>query len=398
MNNSTTLLMASLLGLLTANQALSQGFTSGSDGSYGPLTITNNTTLEMPADGKFQCTTITIAKDATLRFKRNPLNTPVFLLATEAVTIDGFVEVSGLDSVASIPDGGLGGPGGFDGGKPGFNEVPPGNGFGPGGGLGGVYDYRSATGAGSGSYGTVGTRGSSTKKGVIYGSPLLIPIIGGSGGGGTSGSPGRGGGGGGGAILIASSKLIQINATGKILALGGGMRRNNDGYPEYLHNAGSGGAIRLVAPKISGTGELNVNDGNVNYAGFGRIRIDSIDRTALQLNFVPSSVTSVGSTMLVFPTPLPQLDIVEAAGRTIALGSGPVMVQLPYNSLTNQVIKVQAKNFFSTVPIRVTLTPDNGTASTFDATIDNRSTNPAEASINVNMPVNVQVTIHAWTR
>ena len=398
MNNSTTLLMATLLGFLTANQALSQGFTSGSDGSYGPLTITNNTTLEMPADGKFQCTTITIAKDATLRFKRNSLNTPVVLLATEAVNIDGLIDIGGSDSVASIPDGGLGGPGGFDGGKPGFNDVPPGNGYGPGGGGGGVYDRSLATGAGSGSYGTAGTRGSSTKKGATYGSPLLIPIIGGSGGGGTSGSPGRGGGGGGGAILIASSKSIQINTTGKILAIGGGMRKGSDGYPEYLHNAGSGGAIRLVAPKISGTGELNVSDGNANYAGFGRIRIDSIDRTALQLNFVPSSVTSVGSTMLVFPTPLPQLDIVEAAGRTIAVGSGPVMVQLPYNSPTNQVIKVQAKNFFSTVPIRVTLTPDNGSIGIFDATIDNRSTNPAEASINVNVPVNVQVTIHAWTR
>jgi hypothetical protein len=394
-------LLALLLSSMAVADPLAQGFSSGSNGSYGPLDITTNTTLELPGDGIFHCTTVNVAQGSTLRFKRNPLNTPVYLLATSNVTVNGTIDVSGSNSDPNVPDGGVGGPGGFDGGKPGFGSVPPGTGHGPGGGGGGVYDRNSPSGAGCGSYGTVGESGSSTNKGRIYGSPLLIPIIGGSGGGGTAGAPGRGGGGGGGggAILISSSTRIDVGSTGKILAMGGGNRASGDDWPAYLHNPGSGGAIRLVAPTIAGTGQLNAWSGNNVWGGHGRIRVDSINRTALQFSFQPASVTSVGSAMFVFPEPRPRLDIIEAAGRVIPEGANaPVYIQLPFGSATNRTVKVQARNFNTVVPIKVVLTPDNGPQTSFLAQIDNKTTNPAQVTVDVVVPVNVQVTVNAWTR
>src|SRR2546430_13778595 len=94
--NSKFLLGATLLGLASNPLcAQSQPFDSGSDGSYGPLDITANTTLDLPPDGILKCTTITIASGATLKFNRNALNTPVYLLATGNVTLDGTIDVSG---------------------------------------------------------------------------------------------------------------------------------------------------------------------------------------------------------------------------------------------------------------------------------------------------------------
>ena len=73
---------------------------------------------------------------------------------------------------------------GFDGGKPGFgDEIPPGDGYGPGAGGAGNTGA-GADSAGGAGYGTGGGGVSSAFKGAAYGSPLLIPLIGGSGGGG----------------------------------------------------------------------------------------------------------------------------------------------------------------------------------------------------------------------
>src|SRR2546428_5780226 len=99
------------------------------------MNITNATTLDLPADGIFRCTTINVASGVTLRFNRNALNTPVYLLATNDVTINGTIDVSGADYNSTTP--GASGPGGFDGGLPGEGDgisAVPGEGYGPGGG------------------------------------------------------------------------------------------------------------------------------------------------------------------------------------------------------------------------------------------------------------------------
>src|SRR5690349_20307730 len=95
MNKAVT---ASLLLGVSALHTFGQAFSSGSTGSYGPLNVTADITLDMPADGVFNCTTINIASAKTLKFRRNALNTPVVLLATGDVTITGTIDLKGQNS------------------------------------------------------------------------------------------------------------------------------------------------------------------------------------------------------------------------------------------------------------------------------------------------------------
>jgi len=386
-------------------------FQSGSDGSDGPLVVTTNTTLELPANGVFQYTSITVAQGAALTFNRNPLNTPVYLLATEDVIIDGSINVSGKASLGNFA-GGVGGPGGFDGGPGGFSTVgqvlPGGAGLGPGAGKSGVSQAGNIMAAGAGAYGSRTSIWLDARDGVTYGTPLLIPLLGGSGGGGVDGNKDGGGGGGAGAILIASSTIIRINSTGSIVSRGGvGLTGTSTG------NGGSGGAVRLVAPRVFGTGVLDVRGSGYraldtgNLSGAGRIRIDSIfryepsDPAADNIGFVfrPLNLATVGSAMVAFPPNNPRLDILSAAGRAIPEGNdGPVFVELPFGSDTNQTVTVQARNFNRDLPIRVVITPAAGDPIGYDAQILNQAENPAQVIVNVGLPLNTIVAVNAWTR
>jgi hypothetical protein len=384
------LTLASLMAGTTLWSAATQGFDSGSNGSLGALVVAEtDLTVDLPPDGRLQYTTVTINAGRTMRFKRNALNTPVYLLAQGDVTVNGVIDVSGSQAPGSPPIGGAGGPGGFDGGKPGFGaEVPPGDGYGPGGGGAGITGGGGES-AGGGGYGQGGSGASSNFKGSSYGSPLLIPPIGGSGGGGDTGSPGAGGGGGGGGILIASNTKIRI--AGAVQAQGGIWRGTS-------HNGGSGGAIRLLAPRVEGQGQVNVSGGSSG-GGDGRIRVDCVDRVALQLSFNPLATTTVGANMFVEPSPNPRLDIVEAAGQKIPEGTAaPVRFQLPFGSDTNRSIVLQARNFGADIPIRLTLTPDSGRRIIIDTNINNTVSNPASVVIPVGLPANTLITVNAWTR
>jgi hypothetical protein len=365
-----------------------QPFQSGSNGSYGAINVTTaDLTLDLPPDGIFHCTTINVQGGRWLRFRRNALNTPVVLLATGDVTIAGIIDVSGARGSASAP--GLGGPGGFDGGAPGSVGLPGGDGQGPGGGKAG--SLTAADAAGPASYATVASFGLAAKRGSTYGHALLFPIVGGSGGGGAAGDPGWGGGGGGGALVIASSTRIVLS--GQLRANGG------SGHSGTALNAGSGGAIRLIAPAVSGSGSTFVyGEGTITSAGNGRVRIDTLDRSSINLSYSPANTASVGGFLQVFPNPMPRLDVVEAAGRAIALDAGPTQVLLPSGSPGNQVVKVRARDFGQNVPIRIVLTPDNGAGQIYDAEINNTFVNPAEASVTVNFPPNVLTHVHVWTR
>ena len=245
-------------------------------------------------------------------------------------------------------------------------------------------------GGGSGSYSTIANNSgnNSTNKGGIYGNALLIPIVGGSGGGGGAGTPGVGGAGGGGAMLIASATRIDLN--GSIEAVGGPNASS-------IFNGGSGGAVRLVSPAIAGAGSINVRGGSG--AGAGRIRIDAVDRSQMGITFFDAGITSIGSLMLVFPSPMPRLDIIEAAGTAIPLGSGPQSLQLPFGSSPNRTVKVQARDFNAQVPITLVLTPDHGAPLIYTATINNTAANnPATVDLNIVMPVNEQTTFHVYSK
>jgi hypothetical protein len=371
--------LALVMGL--AGMVHGQTFDAGSNGSLGDVVIAASTNIALPPDGKLHFSSLTVNSGVTVSFTRNTNNTPVFILSQGDVIINGTLNVDGRTRTANT--GGLGGPGGFDGGKPGFGaEVPPGAGYGPGGSHAGVNSC--SVGPANALGGSFGSR-QGGDSGPTYGNSLLIPMIGGSGGGGFANDVNGGGGGGGGAILVAASTRITVS--GSILARGGG--------GGGCINGGSGGAIRLVAFQVDGGGSLNAAGGGGN-PSTGRVRIDTVIRTGI--GFGITGVSTVGGNLLVFPPTEPTLSLTEAAGNAIADGSGPVVFTLPFGANTNQTVRVRALNFARNVPIRLTLTPDSGEVRTFDAEIDNSAANPATVEVPVTVPVNTVVTIHCWTR
>ncbi len=188
-------------------------------------------------------------------------------------------------------------------------------------------------------------------------------------------------------MLIASNTRIDIQNPGVIDADGGSGSGD-----------ASGGAIRLVAPVVAGDGRLRVY-GYSSGRGAGRIRVDTIDRTALQFTFSPTSVTAVGTLMFVFPDVVPRLDIIEAAGEIISEGQPePVLVLLPFGSETSRTVTVQASDFIGIVPIDVVLTPESGPPIVYETDIDMGTGDPAQVIVDVEIPVNTATRVHAWTR
>ena len=375
MNTPVSRLALALLLGVGASRMAAQGFDSGSDGSYGELTVATGATLvvDLPPDGILHCTTVNIGNNANLRFNRNDLNTPVYLLAQGNVVIGSgaTVHLAGADASGAIP--GRGGPGGFDGGYGGFGPSGPasrgGDGHGPGRGLNVSQAthavYSVAVGANS----------------AVYGNALMVPVIGGSGGAGSTGNPGNGGGGGGGAILIASSTSVVVN--GRIFAEGG----SGAGW-------GSGGGVRIVAPTGGGNGFVRTRNGlNAD----GRIRIDTTEPTAFR-NLALDGVTTRGRQMFVFQPNAGSLHLVEVAGQGVALDApATVTVTLPVGAPLAQTVRVRTQGFTGEVPVRVVVTPEHSASTTFDLVVD-ASANPPEASVEVTMPVGEPTRIEAWTR
>lgn len=373
-------LLASL-ALLCAAPAMA-AVNSGSTGADGEFNPTVNTEVVLPPSGVLNYTTVNIPLGVTVKFKRNATNTPVYMLATGDVVIAGTIDIQGgtAPSVGTQGDGvladdgnpGIGGPGGYDGGRGGRDDVAltpsiirGGAGLGPGGGrgaregddgcdgLGGYYHYfgtggayaaktRPAWGADNWYCSTL----SSEYHSRAYGSTLLQPLLGGSGGGGGRGGSsfaGSGGGGGGGAILLASS--TSINLTGAITARGGAAGGVGGANAGGNGAGGAGGAIRLVATSISGSGSLSADGGCVNqdnnpgnWCGIdgysnqlggspGRIRIEA---EAYTFTGPVSPAVAVDTPGPLFISAAPSLRISQVADQTVpASPTGTADVVLP---------------------------------------------------------------------
>lgn len=310
--------------------------------SNGALDVTTSTTITLPDDGVLAYTGITVSAGGVLTFAHpDGLNPPVRLLSTGPVQIDGLIKVDG--EAGTTAAAGKGGPGGFDGGSRGAGGQRSGRGKGPGGGAGGTEGSESnGYSVGHGSYATDGTPadGSYFGRGQTYGTSSLIPVVGGSGGGGFDQVPGSqvggGGGGGGGAILIVSDVSVVVN--GEVSARGGagGSQVTSSGDADKW-NGGSGGAIRIVAPKVTipETGLLSV-DGAIFYSqlswrsGDGRIRIDAIDKSEIEFasagtngftNFGYVS-PSIGSNLVGVAPSLPQITLTNIGNVAVPASSG----------------------------------------------------------------------------
>src|SRR5687767_9672925 len=120
--NLQPVLLAALLAWTHAVNG--QSFSSGSTQVDGVLNIPANSTTSITVrpGGVYNYETITVGANATLRFNRGSDNSPVVLLASGDVTINSgaAIEVGGSNGPTSNgagpAPGGLGGPGGFNGG------------------------------------------------------------------------------------------------------------------------------------------------------------------------------------------------------------------------------------------------------------------------------------------
>jgi len=387
-----TVLAASLLAVRALLQAQVVEFDAGSTGALGDVVITNDTIIVLPADGILHYKSLQILDNAAVSFTKNAHNTPVYILSQGDVEIQGRIYVNGGGS-SSVYGPGYGGPGGFDGGHRGVADMPPGDGQGPGGGRAGSQGGSSSPdSAGSGVFLQPWSNGS-TNSGAVYGNTALIPLIGGSGGGGT---PDVGGGGGGGAILIASNTRINISGASNyfIDATGGEWGSN------FAWNGGSGGAIKLVAPAVTGLMRLYVQNRN-GTGSPGRIRVDAVNFAGWRPDYVnpPQSLTWGSMLATGLEGNQARLELVSVAGKEVpatAIANGFIL--LPPGSAGDQSVVVRARNFGTQVPISVVVAPDNGPTLTVPAVIDNTTQNPATQTVTVPIPANTAVKINVWTR
>ncbi len=396
----------------------------------GDVTYAVNTVVPLPPDGKLQYGTLTVNSGVTVSFAPNALNTPVFILASGNVVITGTLNVSapapetpgGAAATGVTFDGnpgddgipGRGGPGGFPGGAGGLGGNFGGAfgqsgafGGGPGGGGPGSGNT-SLHRAGGGGYGTAGAAiGGTAVAGPTYGQATLQPLVGGSGGGGGGGGgnfTGAGGAGGAGAILIASSGTVTINAAGRVFADGARGGRsgafNDAAYPGHGGSGGgsAGGAIRVVAQSIAGTGALEALGGpggslqgccDAGAGGNGRIRME-----ANTFTFTGSTnpVRSFDVPGPVFVPNNPTLRISAVGGQAApAAPTGVGDVTLPQGVAQPVSIALQASQVPLGTTATVTVKPTNGAQASAISTAFNGTLAASTASATLTLPQGASV-------
>jgi hypothetical protein len=428
--------LASSFGLVpgSAFAAYSSGST-GVDGAFNP---TASQSIQLPADGIFNYTSVNIPTGVIITYIKNAANTPVTILVSGDASIAGTIDVSATPPVnaTDMSGAGLGGPGGYNGGRggqPGGAVASWVNGYigpnvgragvGPGGGSPGIvytiqpnWGHAVASGGG-GAYGAAPPTNNTSAycvptPGVPYGNSTLIPLIGGSGGGGGAGGaflPGSGGGGGGGAILLAASGTINI--TGNILANGGSPLSAGAASGRGASGAGgSGGAIRLIATTVSGNGVISavggvvggeivgLSDGvtsyetctnptnsanGLNLGGLGRIRIEA-ENLARTTATTPAWVG--GAPSLAFVPGLPTLRIDNIGGVTVpAQPSGSADVALPTNFTNPVTVTFVTSGVTVGSAIKLTVIPAQGTATSATSAPTTGTTNSATGSVDVSL-------------
>jgi hypothetical protein len=377
------------LSMAWIHPASGQAFSSGGTGADGPLVVSGAQTITVRPGGVYNYTTLTINVNSTLTYVAGTDNSPVVILATGDVTINGTLTVGGTNGAGASNNptvGGPGGPGGYAGGNGGTAPNVAAAGQGPGGGLP-LFAFPGASQAGS------------------YGAPdefvALIPLFGGSGGAGGAFTNAQSGGGGGGAILVASSTRINIGSSGTIRANGGNNPSTTSVCVATSSSPGSGGAIRLVAPQILGGGTLRAIGGlpcaGGTPAGDGRIRLEAfaLDFTGSAVpvpstSLAPRAVSPAGNPAL---ANVPTLAITSIGGA--ALPPSPAAsyfvpdITLPLETTNPVPVAVTATNtpVGSPTAITVRLIPQSGTPTNVPAANHTGSFASSTASADLTFPV-----------
>lgn len=401
------ILATTLLLWLPTGSAWGQAFNSGSTGSLGALTPATNTTVVLPPDGILNYTTVTIPAGVTVTFQRNATNTPVTLLAQGAVTIAGAMRVNGDAALAGLPTGSVGvtpgqlsGPGGFRGGDGGIRGLSHSNGT---GGLG--------TGGGDpGLFPAIFTRDGS------YGAAYFVnlqPMYGGSGGGGGVGSTaqnGPSGAGGGGAIVLASTTQILIQSTGVISANGGdGIAGSQTTCGLPAGGAGSGGAIRLVAPQVTNQGVVQARGGGQSCAGAGSygypgiVRVECLTCAVAATTpaaFIANTLGPITPASTPAATALPSVTISSIGGvstpSTPSGSHGSPDVAIPVASSLDVPVLLSIQNVAVPQQFYVKMIPAMGEPQYFPATLSTGSFASSTATAIVRMPPGVVCVLLAF--
>lgn len=343
----------------------------GADGSDGALNITVSTNIDLglavtgPWDtnntanaGKgvydpakwavvFKYSSVTIANGANVAFKNHPSRAPVVWLVNGDVTVNGNLALNGALGGYDNPGGGPteGGPGGFRGGVPGGPALGYSAGFGPGGSI-----------SQHGQYGQ--------GLPLSYGNPSIIPLVGGSGG---AGSSYKVGGGGGGAILIAAAGTVNIS--GIIDANGGGIYSSG--------HAGSGGAVRIVAENVTGSGTVTAT--SPAYQGRTRIEANSVGSSLIVIP--PVQVVSPNPVTLWPPETAPAVRVVSVSGQSAPSAPAAAIVNAPadvtFASASPVSILLETRNFPINGTVKVFVKPRNASDSTYQATFVSGTSNQA---------------------
>jgi hypothetical protein len=423
---------------MLATQAFA--FDSGSTGADGVFAPTVNTEVQLPESGILNYASINIPAGVTVKFKRNIANTPVYLLVSGNVTIAGKIDINGSKGadVGTAGDGNLaddgnpgkGGPGGFDGGRGGFDDaqirpsiIGGGTGLGPGGGYGAhggvtgttVANYCNPENAASYTV-RIGANASHSEVGgtmaqgytcavspattntltfpakpavATYGSAILQPLVGGSGGGGGAGGTnfgGSGGGGGGGAMLLAVSGTLTL--TGTISASAGqpGLVAgvNAGGTGGY----GSGGSVRIVATTMTGAGRIFVGGNENNYYEYtsysGRVRIEAESTTYTGTTY-PTYIADTPAP--VFLSNVPSLKIVNVGGSAVpANPTGVADLTFPATLVNPVTISLTTTNVPVGNTVLVKVIPANGPVIEAVSPAITGTNASGTASVSVNLP------------
>ena len=420
---------------MLATQAFA--FDSGSTGVDGVFAPTVNTEVQLPESGILNYASINIPTGVIVKFKRNTANTPVYLLVSGNVTIAGRIDVSGTAAanVGTAGNGnlsddgnpGIGGPGGYDGGRGGRDDVnlrdsiiSGGNGLGPGGGhaahgaiasiyyagyycpgqpgsgsnrssVGGSASHLSAGGSMVAGYTCSGTPLAEVltypaKPAVpTYGSAILQPLVGGSGGGGGAGGSnfsGGGGGGGGGAILIAASGTLTLASGGTIYAHEGGPSTASGTGVGGLGGYGSGGSVRLIATTVAGNGVIATYTNTSTQTGRVRIEGDSITYNGASY---PAYVADTPAP--VFLSNVPSLKIVNVGGSAVpANPTGVADLTFPATLVNPVTISLTTTNVPVGNTVLVKVIPANGPAIEAVSPAITGTNASGTASVSVSLP------------
>ena len=382
------LLLVLCVPWLAHGQTVNSG-SDGSDGAFNPIQQVGGqmtyVTIDMAdhPDGIYHYTSVNIPTGVTVLFKPNARNTPVVWLVQGSCEVNGTVNVSGQWGERTVTTiGGSGGPGGYAGGN-GSTVASPGQG--PGGGLAGN------SGGSSGGHASFGTVGAGAAAGIgIYGNQYLVPLIGGSGGGGYANAPYfAGGGGGGGAILVAASQPIKLN--GAIYARGSeGASISGFLYPEG--GSGSGGSVRLVTPRLAGSGTIDATGGTgirAGTGGLGRVRLDVFENV---FGGTIGGQLSQGFQSLILPAAGQgiRLSIASVAGGSVPANpssslANPAVI-VPAQQASSVPVVVQCFNVPLNTPITVTAKPANGAVVSASGFNSSGTTAASTATIHLNLP------------